>query len=66
MYNGVHDSKKWHTTQKSIKVIGYHGALLKQGISDPLNYTKNIIAKMEKSRKEEIESKNKLKIWNKI
>ena len=62
VYNGVHDPEKGYTTQKSVKVIGYHENLLKDGIEDPLTYAKNIVTKMEKARKDELENKNKQKI----
>ena len=59
VYNGVHDPEKGYTTQKSVKVIGYHENLLKDGIEDPLTYAKNMVAEMEKARKDELENKNK-------
>ena len=62
VYNGVHDPEKGYTTQKSVKVIGYHENLLKDGIEDPLTYAKNMVAEMEKARKDELENKNKQKI----
>lgn len=62
VYNGVHDPEKGYTTQKSVKVIGYHENLLKDGIEDPLTYAKNMVAEMEKDRKDELENKNKQKI----
>ena len=62
VYNGVHDPEKGYTTQKSVKVIGYPENLLKDGIEDPLTYAKNMVAEMEKARKDELENKNKQKI----
>ena len=50
VYNGVHDPEKGYTTQKSVKVIGYHDNLLKEGIEDPLTYAKNMVKEMEKAR----------------
>lgn len=64
VYNGVHDPEKGYTTQKSVKVIGYHDNLLKEGIEDPLTYAKNMVKEMEKARKDELENKNKQKITN--
>lgn len=62
VYNGEHNPEKGYTTQKSIKVIGYHDNLLKEGIEDPLTYAKNMVIEMEKARKDELENKNKQKI----
>ena len=64
VYNGVHDPEKGYTTQKSVKVIGYHDNLLKEDIEDPLTYAKNMVKEMEKARKDELENKNKQKITN--
>lgn len=52
VYEGVHNPDKGYATQKSIKVIGYHDDLIKQGVSDPLQYAKDLVGKMENERKE--------------
>lgn len=52
VYEGVHNPEKGYTTQKSIKVIGYHDDLIKQGIIDPLSYAKELVNNMEKERKD--------------
>lgn len=54
VYEGVHDPIKGYTTQKSIKVIGYHDKLLEEGIKDPLLHAKEIVKEMEENRKTEI------------
>ena len=62
VYEGIHNPSKGYTTQKSIKVIGYHNDLLNNGISDPLAYAKNIVAKMEDERKVNLQNKKIKKI----
>ncbi len=52
VYEGVHNPDKGYATQKSIKVIGYHDDLIRQGVSDPLQYAKDLVGKMENERKE--------------
>ncbi len=51
VYEGVHNPDKGYTTQKSIKVIGYHDKLKQDNIDDPLAYAKQIVKKMEEKRK---------------
>ena len=56
VYDGVHNPEKGYATQKSVRVIGYHDDLLRQGHSDPSAYAKGIVEEMRKKRREEMEA----------
>lgn len=57
IYDGEYNKERGHTTQHSVKVIGYHYKLLEEGIKDPEAYAQSIAAKMRAEQKEEKEKK---------
>ena len=64
VYDGNHNKEKGYTTQRSVKVIGYHNSLLEQGVSDPLTYAQGIVKEMEKERKDNERKKKEELISN--
>lgn len=55
IYESHWDAKRGHTVQSSIKALGYEHELQAQGISNPVEYYKDEVARMNTARKEERE-----------
>ena len=65
--NGYHDPKKGYTVQETYKSFGTGEQLIKEGISDPEAYCKELVNELNKKKKKikltKLQNLLRLNIW---